>query len=1261
MRNPPSARVARHVLLHVTGIILLWLFNGVLPVRAQDFTWLPSSGVSDPSNWFDAANWGGPEQNTTPPFRTPGPANSVSVNTTTTELGSSAIATITGGAATVNQLLIGATLDSGVIPSSFGEVIVNGTGASLTLSGTNLPPGQASLELVNGSLFVQNGATLTTSGSDIGVIGNLEPFVTVTGSGSTWIENGTLNIGDGNVNVTDGATLRAAGTVTIGTQGELMIGVGALGGTIDAPLIVNNGDIVFNLSDSTTLAAPITGSGFVVKTGSGTVILVGNNTYTGGTFIGGGTLQLGNGGTTGSIIGNVADSGILAFDRSDSYTFSGVISGTGIVRQNGTGTLVLTAINTYSGNTNVNAGTLLVNGSVGGGSVNVAFGATLGGTGTIGGPVTIQNGGVLSPGTLLPGTLTMGTLTLNSGSVLNFQLGTPNVIGNGANDLVNVNGKLTLAGTLNVTNVGGFGPGVYRLFNYTGTLTNHGLNFGTTPVPASDLLLQTSQAHQINLIVSSGGFANQFWDGATTTADGIIHGGSGTWDNVTTNWTDMDATANAPWNKGFAIFEGTAGTVTLGDNINFSGMQFITDGYIIAAPGNQTLIAGADTIIRVGQGVTATISTPIVDGSGAADVTKTDLGTLILTGTNTYSGGTTISTGTLQLGNGGTSGSIVGNVTDNGVFAIDRSDIYTFAGMISGSGSFEQRGTGTTIFTGINTYTGATTVNAGTLVVDGSIASAETMVNPFGVLAGTGLIQGNVVNNGIVSPGSPTGTLTISGNYVQNSSGTLRIAVGGTSPGQFSVLAVSGHATLGGTLRIAPINGFQLAVGDKLTFVTATGGVSGNFSTIQSLFGTAVAAQFSVLPDAVEVEGTQTSFVSILQSLGPVVTPNELAVAKALDSAVGDPREASLFAFLNSQPLSALPHDLTLIAPTQVSSMNATTVSHGRVQASNVGQRLNYIHAGGPSGFSSSGFGITGGAASFDEGFAGVSGPEGKAVPPVFAPTPENRWGVFVTGTGEFTNVDSTPNAAGYNVDTGGITVGVDYRLTPNLVIGLDGGYAHTNVSLDGGGHIDINAGTIGLYATVFGNGFYLNTAVSGGPSGYNTERTGLQGNASGSTNGGNIDFLISGGYDWTRGNLSIGPTATFQFSYVGLNGFTETGSLAPLKFRDQNYESERTIFGAKASYNWKIGNITLIPQISAGWVHEYGSVAYAVVANFATGAGNSFTVNGPEIGRDGVLVTAGMSMVWTNRISTYIYYDGELARTNYDSHTVTGGIRISF
>jgi outer membrane autotransporter protein len=193
------------------------------------------------------------------------------------------------------------------------------------------------------------------------------------------------------------------------------------------------------------------------------------------------------------------------------------------------------------------------------------------------------------------------------------------------------------------------------------------------------------------------------------------------------------------------------------------------------------------------------------------------------------------------------------------------------------------------------------------------------------------------------------------------------------------------------------------------------------------------------------------------------------------------------------------------------------------------------------------------------------------------------------------------------------------------------------------------------------GDGFYLDTAVTGGPNGYDTHRTALQGSANGSTEGADVNVVVSAGYDWKHGNFSIGPTASFQFGYVGLNGFSETGSLAPLRFPDQNTESETTAFGARAMYEWKIGKITLIPQVSAAWQHEYGSVAYQVVAGFASGAGTNFTVNGPEIGRDSLLVGAGVSMIWSDRFSTYVFYDGDVARTNYDSHTVTGGFRVTF
>src|SRR5699024_1511253 len=104
-----------------------------------------------------------------------------------------------------------------------------------------------------------------------------------------------------------------------------------------------------------------------------------------------------------------------------------------------------------------------------------------------------------------------------------------------------------------------------------------------------------------------------------------------------------------------------------------------------------------------------------VDGKGR--LIKEGNGKLVLTGDDTYTGGTTISKGSLQIGNGGTKGSIVGDVTDNGTLIFDRSDDITFHGADSGSGSLVQAGKGMLTLTGANTYTGGTTIRKGSLQI----------------------------------------------------------------------------------------------------------------------------------------------------------------------------------------------------------------------------------------------------------------------------------------------------------------------------------------------------------------------------------------------------------------------------------------------------------------------------------------------------------------------------------------------------------------
>ena len=136
----------------------------------------------------------------------------------------------------------------------------------------------------------------------------------------------------------------------------------------------------------------------------------------------------------------------------------------------------------------------------------------------------------------------MGSLALGNSSNVNVALGAPGTL-----RLFNVTGNLTLDGLLNVEDLGGFGAGVYRIFDYGGALTNNSMLIGATPagVLAGDLSVQTSIANQVNLVNSAVAPIFNFWGG-----------GSGLWNTVTSNWTDADGTVTGAWSNGeFATFQ----------------------------------------------------------------------------------------------------------------------------------------------------------------------------------------------------------------------------------------------------------------------------------------------------------------------------------------------------------------------------------------------------------------------------------------------------------------------------------------------------------------------------------------------------------------------------------------------------------------------------------------------------------------------------------------------------------------------------------
>jgi outer membrane autotransporter protein len=294
-----------------------------------------------------------------------------------------------------------------------------------------------------------------------------------------------------------------------------------------------------------------------------------------------------------------------------------------------------------------------------------------------------------------------------------------------------------------------------------------------------------------------------------------------------------------------------------------------------------------------------------------------------------------------------------------------------------------------------------------------------------------------------------------------------------------------------------------------------------------------------------------------------------------------------------------------------------------------------------------------------------VEGKDGKTLlapgKNVLTPEPENRWGVWISGSGDFGDVDGDGNGQGYNFATGGVSLGLDYRLTRNIAVGISGGYAHTSTDLTGNGSIEVNSGRGGLYATYSQGGFYLSEYAGGAFNSYNTRRDALGGGTSGNTSGGEFDGYAGAGYEFRCAGLTFGPIASLEYTYVGINEYEEQGSLAPLRIPSQDQDSLRTNLGLGASYSWEIGKIQLKPSLRASWQHEFAYSALPIDAQFASGAGKPFTVHGPAVGHDSALIDAGIAVQWAPTISTRFGYLGEAGRGNYDSNGVTCSVQLTF
>ncbi|PZE10171.1 hypothetical protein DMX10_27240, partial [Pseudomonas sp. 57B-090624] len=720
------------------------------------------------------------------------------------------------------------------------------TGGTLTLGGgttqtfTHGAGDTATISSVitgSGALTKAGAGNLTLSGS-----GN-------TFSGATTISAGTLTVSGGDalasntsVSVAAGATLALAGNEALGN----LSGAGSV--------TLGSFNLTSNQTADTTFSGGISGTGGVTfnQTGAATysTTLSGTNTYSGSTILanygwlklngdasmadtnavrvnGNSVLTLLSDQTVGSLASNNANASIqlgsytlTAGGDNTSTSVSGAVSGTGSLVKQGSGTLTLSGSNSYGGTTTVSGGTLSIagDGNLGSGAVNLASGTVLDVTGA----TTIDNAIVLAGNSSIGNSNAVTLSGAISGAYDLTKTGSGTLSLSGSNSY---GATYVSAGTLSIDNDGNLGSGAVSLAAGTTLAITGASTIDNAIVLGGNASVSTSAAATLSGVIS-GAFTLTKAGASTLTLSG-----SNTYGATTVSAGTLSVASDS--NLG-------SGTLTLGAGTTLAVTSAATLDNAIALSGGATVNTGADTTLS-----------GVISGSS---LTKTGASTLTLTGNNTYSGSTSVSTGTLSiasdanLGAGtlnlanGTTLQITGTTTlDNalaltGLVTVNAGAAATLSGTISGTGSLIKAGASNLTLSGSNTNTGTTTVSAGTLVVDGSTASATTVANGA-TLAGSGTLGGDVVvqSGGTLSPGGAgVAILTVNGNLTLASGSTLALDINGTTAGTgYDRVVVNGTVDVSGA-ALAVTHGYAAGSGDSYTVIVndAADAVAGTFSGV---------------------------------------------------------------------------------------------------------------------------------------------------------------------------------------------------------------------------------------------------------------------------------------------------------------------------------------------------------------------------------------------------------------------------------------------
>jgi outer membrane autotransporter protein len=977
--------------------------------------------------------------------------------------------------------------------------------------------------------------------------------------------------------------------------------------------IINNATVVFDQAGNGTYDGNMFGTGNLFKRGDGEVALTGDNTYTGGTRVEQGTLLvasdaklgkadghlhlLSGGGlhasgtfTSARPVGLLNGDGVVLVDAGKALTLSGVIEGGGTLVKSGFGDLILSGANTYSGGTRVE----------GGGVLRFTTDDSLG---AAGGGITLNGGSI-------------GT-TSNTPAATSFSRGI-SLAGIGGIDVAQH--PITWSG-----NIGGDGQ---LIKSGAGELALTGANTytGGTLVAAGTLQVASDDklgAADASIWLENNG-ALRASETFTSTRNVSLHGAGGVF------LVDVNkALTLSGIVSGANVTKAGDGTLILIGANSYAGNMFINGGTV---QGNTTSLQGSilnNAALVFDQSFDGTFGGNI---AGLGTLTKTGAGTLILSGNNKYSAGTTVSAGTLQ----GNTTSLQGNIVNNAGLIFDQGFDGAYANAMTGSGTLTKNGTGKLTLTANNTVGGGTTLNEGGLAVNGILTSNVTMNG--GILSGAGNIVGDITQNGgEIAPGNSIGNFTIDGNFTVDR-GILEFEVNPNGTSDRITVTGAGHkATLnGGTVEVIALPG-AYTPNTEYTIVATSGGVVGTFDNVTEDFAF-LTPTLSYDPNNVylALELAPNAFAAAGQM------PNQQAVGAVHDAIAADGKFGGIVGALSGLQTAHGALALHALSGEVHASAAGVLLDDSRYvrEAASERVRAAFEAVGAPS-------------------VPVMAYDKGEIVPAAAATDRFAVWGEAFGATG---SIDRDGNAADLDRSTGGFLAGADAGFG-SWRLGLLAGYSHTSFDVD---QRASSGSSDNLHLGLYGGSQWGQLGVRAGAAytwhDIDTTRQvafpGFSETLSGEYDAGTAQAFGELGYRITAGRAAFEPFANLAYVELRSDAFTETGGTAALTSAKTTTDATFTTLGVRAATDFDIGKARATARGMLGWRHAFGDVTPRSSLAFA--GSDAFTIAGAPIAKDALALEAGLDFALTPFTTLGVSYSGQIANNTQD-HAFKAKFTITF